>query len=475
MAIEYAGGTYVDQSAVLSATNIPDYITLVTDNVATAGWTVTTLETYNLFGAIPTLYNQSNAANNDTFTIAARVYTFKTTLTGAADEVLIGANHEATLFNVRSAINALAGAGTLYGTGTTINTSVTALATVFLNGTSGNPTLVILSTTGAAVAVTKSGNLSWYNTTTTAKTLYKLESVQTPTFQKCISYIAEDVNSTANTLFCITVSRDELIGVGRNASVANTAGTTLRILAHRYGFHTLLVGTFNTNGTGIFIQSPFIPSFMAPKQVTGATNATPIEITTGAAHGYTTGQSVLIKYVEGNTAANGLWTITVTSTTTFTLATSVGSGVFSGSAGLVACQTTPEIEILENTYINFGPTSTTAYLSSSTGYGSNIGGFGGIFDGSASAGSGNSSFLFEKGVNTAGNTFIWVSGAGLALEPLIIYTSLYGSSVRCCGQLYNAWWSQTATSGGSTNTADGHTWYGIWNSDSNGQLFLLTS
>lgn len=475
MAIEYAGGTYIDQSTVLTATNVADYITLVRTNVAAAGWTVTDLGTYNMYGAIPTLFNQTNAANNDTITVVARVYTFKTTLTGAADEILIGANIQTTLFNLRAALNAEAGAGTIYGTGTTINTSLTGLAIVYLNGTSGNPALIVRSKTGSAVSVTETGNLSWYNTTTTAKTLYLLESVQTPAFQKCFAYIAEDVNSTANTLFCCMISRDQRIGVGRNTTTANTSGTTLRILANRYGFHTLLVGTFNTNGTGIFIQAPFIPSFMAPKQITGATNATPISITTSAAHGYTSGDSVLIKYVEGNTAANGLWTITVTGATTFTLATSVGNGTFSGTLGLAACQTTPGIEILENTYLNFAPTSSAGYLTSSTGYGSGVGGFSGIFDGTPLAGVGTSSFLFPRAVNTSGSNFIWVSGAGVAIEPQIIYTSLYGASVRCGGQFYNAWWSQTATAGGATNTADSHTWYGIWNSDASGQLFLLTS
>lgn len=61
--------------------------------------------------------------------------------------------------------------------------------------------------------------------------------------------------------------------------------------------------------------------------VTGATNATPIEIT-ATAHGLTTGQTVTIAGVLGNTAANGTWQITRTGANTFTLNTSVGNGAY---------------------------------------------------------------------------------------------------------------------------------------------------
>lgn len=67
----------------------------------------------------------------------------------------------------------------------------------------------------------------------------------------------------------------------------------------------------------------------AQVQVTGATNASPIAITTAVAHGLSTGDVVSISGVTGNTAANGLsWTITVTGATTFTLNSSVGNGAY---------------------------------------------------------------------------------------------------------------------------------------------------
>lgn len=54
------------------------------------------------------------------------VYTMVTALSGVAYEVLIGASAAISLDNLKSAINASAGAGTTYGTGTPANPIVTA-------------------------------------------------------------------------------------------------------------------------------------------------------------------------------------------------------------------------------------------------------------------------------------------------------------------------------------------------------------
>src|SRR3990167_7932319 len=71
--------------------------------------------------------------------------------------------------------------------------------------------------------------------------------------------------------------------------------------------------------------------------ITAATNATPIVITT-AAHGFTTGDVIDIWGVTPNTAANGRWTITVVSSTTFSLDGSVGNGA-TAAAGFASSVT----------------------------------------------------------------------------------------------------------------------------------------
>ena len=68
----------------------------------------------------------------------------------------------------------------------------------------------------------------------------------------------------------------------------------------------------------------------AAQTITGATNASPIQITV-ANHGLGTGETVVVASVGGNTAANGTWVITVTGANTFTLNGSTGNGAYTSS------------------------------------------------------------------------------------------------------------------------------------------------
>lgn len=80
----------------------------------------------------------------------------------------------------------------------------------------------------------------------------------------------------------------------------------------------------------------------APVSILSSTNASPIEITTATAHGYSTGYQVVVASHLTNTAANGTWTIIVTGASTFTLTGSTGNGV-GGATGTVTRIETPAI------------------------------------------------------------------------------------------------------------------------------------
>jgi hypothetical protein len=87
-------------------------------------------------------------------------------------------------------------------------------------------------------------------------------------------------------------------------------------------------GTWSTN-----------PAVLPGGQITAATNAAPIQITSNN-HGLTTGQSVFIWGAQGNTAANNTasnpqWTVTVVDANNFTLNTSDGttSGAYTAGTG----------------------------------------------------------------------------------------------------------------------------------------------
>lgn len=101
--------------------------------------------------------------NDSTVVIGARTYTYKTTLTGAANEVLIGASAAAALDNLKSAINASAGAGTTYGTGTVAHEFVVATDNA---DTTQKIVARIPGTAANALATTEtSTHLSWADTT----------------------------------------------------------------------------------------------------------------------------------------------------------------------------------------------------------------------------------------------------------------------------------------------------------------------
>ncbi len=105
--------------------------------------------------AAGTLTSTGNATATKTITVGATTYTYVAALSGAANEVLIGANAAATLANLTAAVNGSGGAGTTYGTGTVANASAMAVATATTvsfvakaPGTAGNT--VATTTTDAA-------------------------------------------------------------------------------------------------------------------------------------------------------------------------------------------------------------------------------------------------------------------------------------------------------------------------------------
>jgi hypothetical protein len=112
--------------------------------------------------------------------------------------------------------------------------------------------------------------------------------------------------------------------------------------------------------------------------VTAATNATPIVLTTSAAHGLATGATVAVNGVLGNTAANGIWTLTVTGSTTFALDTSVGNGAYTSGGKVFAkigitdtgtgqnliptMLISPSVATSDSVYIDLSPTAATLHL-----------------------------------------------------------------------------------------------------------------
>lgn len=98
--------------------------------------------------------------------------------------------------------------------------------------------------------------------------------------------------------------------------------------------------------------------------VSGATNATPIEIS-ATAHGLASGNYVQISSVLGNTNANGQWVITVTGANTFTLDGSAGNAAYT-SGGIVQGGDLGEVDTIIQA--NCVPDGNTAITDSSTNF-----------------------------------------------------------------------------------------------------------
>ena len=73
-----------------------------------------------------TLTTSGPPANGATVTIGTQVYTFQTTLTNVAGNVLIGVSAATALDNLKAAVNKDAGGGTTYAAATVIHPTVTA-------------------------------------------------------------------------------------------------------------------------------------------------------------------------------------------------------------------------------------------------------------------------------------------------------------------------------------------------------------
>lgn len=125
-------------------------------------------------------------------------------------------------------------------------------------------------------------------------------------------------------------SQAELAGLAPPTAAVSIAGSGVGAIVGTYTSYLRYV-----NRLGFYSNlSPVSASFTASGSAGGITNATfaaPIQITTDAAHGLSTGAIIKVSGVGGNTSANGIWTVTVVDTTNLTLDGSSGNNTYTGS------------------------------------------------------------------------------------------------------------------------------------------------
>lgn len=197
--------------------------------------------------------NNTNVSNNDTVTINGRVYTFKTTLTvtPTADEIFIGASADASLTNLKSAINNTGTPGTDYGTPTTINADVTSSAvashvitlTAKATGFAGNQiTLAKSAVTLTVSATTLSGGTGGELTSVhldTAAT-YTTDPIDVSTYGQLIAVLTTashaGTSPTLDVKFQISNDKTNWVDSGDAFTQVTTSdGTTLKVLTPTFG------------------------------------------------------------------------------------------------------------------------------------------------------------------------------------------------------------------------------------------------
>lgn len=345
MALLYGSGNYQNDTLTFGAdatTNRKNLVNKLKDLcVANGQWAASPIRAKSTF----TWTNQP--ANSSTITFDGKTYTFQTTLTNVDGNVQIGANLAASIANLVAAITLGAGAGTAYAAATTAHPTCTVLLSTATTVTVvQNDSTDPFARYGQTCTNTGTINGSWDGNMPVAGWI--LLSAEDPTFQRfAIAAFAREDDTLCE---FVVLSRDASENAA-SQSVYAASATPTKASTDGYSristFTNGIVYLFIVTGQTVFFTRPNdvtndhnffllnisrIPTQLGAKKITGATNASPIVITTSAAHGYTTGQQVTVAYVTGNTAANGTWTITVTSATQFSLNGSVGNGTFGGTS-----------------------------------------------------------------------------------------------------------------------------------------------
>jgi hypothetical protein len=171
--------------------------------------------------------------------------------------------------------------------------------------------------------------------------------------------------------------------------------------------------------------------------ITGATNATPIVLTTSTAHGVVVGQVVVVASVGGNTNANGTFEVSAVTSTTLTLLNSAGNAAYT-SGGTVALinkyrqAATPTVNPAVGGGITGATNATPIVITTSAAHG--------LADGMVVS-------IAAVGGNTNANTTCYVKVTGFSTTTFGLYTD----KALTAGVAGNA----AYTSGGTVNLIGG--------------------
>jgi hypothetical protein len=496
LALVYSGGPY--RNDVYSISTRQQLLNSINTTLTAAGWS-----SENIF-AFSELVWTGQPNNNNTVTVAGQTYTFKTSIANAND-VLIDATASDTAENLYNAINKGPGEGTKYGNNTPLNQFITAADFRRNSNTSGRMRVQSkINTTPfgqqALYSFGTSGNGNFSFTFPNNRIAgYIWTSPKTPITQQQVRVYGVDAQEVLISLTHLVrfyvMDENELYrshpfanGFEPNTSTYGYRGAFVtpgpvswRIIANRYSFYLFIDGGAAPNGGGGAFHAgvPFVYSFLAPRVITNATNTNPIVITTSAPHGYVTGDTVFHRGIGGNTAANGTFTITVTSPTQYTIPIQ-GNGAYT-TGGVCSKPTNDRVAMAfwgsgdETSSIAFPFTRLGAENASSY---QCLNGNSFILINTSTIGAISLLTPTPSRLADAGSTMQFVNGSRVILEPHIAFSGNFSAKSRWTGQLYDAFISSDAQPQGTTASFDGHNWYCLGpsngsNNNSRGSLWVV--
>ena len=203
-----------------------------------------------------------------------------------------------------------------------LNTGQAAPMPQYLNPMSGNYTL-----SGAALSMNWSGSTNSFDQNWVNGSHIILDSSGTPTettITSVTSGTAVTVASGSGPATADWTGPNFGFIIKKKTALCSMSIDYVHVVRNHYGT------PFLNNGSGSSRQAPY-RRYPQGWRVTNCTNASPIVCTTGTAnHDIVAGNVVKIAKVLGNTAANGTFTVSAVTATTFTLQSSTGNGAFAG-------------------------------------------------------------------------------------------------------------------------------------------------
>ncbi len=387
--LDFAAGVTVDPSVTPTAT--PGWLDILADstyNVQRIGATyaansvILTNTSGSSYGPyVAGTYHVANPATGATYTNTASVTINAATLVGSGVSTTTGASVLIKVTTVgahgRATGDYVTIAGVVGNTAANGTWQITVVdATNFtLNGSTGNGAYASGGTINLAQAVAVSadvagaagtsapGTITVTTTTNVGVTVTNLVSLTGSAAESNAALVARcraklgslSPNGPSGAYKYFALTSSQLLGKTSDATatpVTLAGGAITRALVQANKV-TGTVTTYVANAGGVV-------SGVSNLAVSGATNASPIEITTASNHGLSTGAFTTISGVGGNTAANGTWQITVTAANKFTLTGSAGNAAYT-SGGVVEGGDLGEVDaVIQANAVPLGVTALTA-------------------------------------------------------------------------------------------------------------------